>query len=295
MGEDLPLVSIVTPSYNQGRFIEDTILSVKNQDYPNIEHIVIDGGSLDNTVQILKKHEGKYNLKWISEPDEGQSDALNKGFGMAKGQIIGWLNSDDVYFGKDTISYIVKLFLENPDTDVVYGDDMFIDSENNLFKARIFLNWSYSKILRGFSISQPATFFRNNVLIANHLNSDLHFAMDFEFWLRLGKNHSFKHANRILAGNRIHKGRKTISGAQESKLETRLVMQNYGARFDSKYYLLRYLIDLPYFQINKVLGAITILRIQRDLKDLAFRGKYKNTLTLVLKQIVPVAWLKSLF
>jgi hypothetical protein len=84
--------------------------------------------------------------------------------------------------------------------------------------------------------------------------------MDFEFWLRLGKNHSFKHANRILAGNRIHKGRKTISGAQKSKLETRLVMQNYGARFDSKYHLLRYLIDPPYFQINKVLGAITIGR-----------------------------------
>ena len=285
----------MTCSYNQGRFIEDTILSVKNQDYPNIEHIIIDGASHDNTVQILKKYEGKYNLKWISESDEGQSDALNKGFRIAKGQIIGWLNSDDVYFGKDAISYVVKLFLKNPSTDVVYGDDIFIDSKNNLFRARIFSNWGYSKILRGFSISQPATFFRSNVLVANHLNRNLHFAMDFEFWLRLGENHSFKHANRILAGNRIHKGRKTISGAQKSKLETRLVMQNYGARFDSKYYLLRYLIDLPYFQINKVLGAITILRIQRDLNNLAFRGKYKNTLSLVLKQMAPLAWLKLSF
>ena len=107
MSKDLPLVSIVTPSYNQGKFIEDTILSVKNQSYPNIEHIVVDAGSTDGTLKILRKYEKEYNLKWVSEPDEGQSDAVNKGFEMAKGEIVDWINSDDVYFDTMTISYVV--------------------------------------------------------------------------------------------------------------------------------------------------------------------------------------------
>jgi glycosyltransferase involved in cell wall biosynthesis len=113
-----PLVSIVTPSYNQGRFIEATLLSVRNQDYPNIEHLVIDGGSSDNTVEILEKYEKVYNLKWISEPDKGQSDAVNKGFERARGLIIGWLNSDDIYIDQQVISYIVSKSKEFSDADV---------------------------------------------------------------------------------------------------------------------------------------------------------------------------------
>ncbi|MCD6361181.1 MAG: glycosyltransferase, partial [Armatimonadetes bacterium] len=105
-----PLVSIVTPSYNQGEFIEETILSVKNQDYPNIEHIVVDGGTTDNTVAILKKYDGTYNMRWLSEPDKGQSDEVNKGWGLCQGQIVGWLNSDDTLAEKRTISYVVEQF-----------------------------------------------------------------------------------------------------------------------------------------------------------------------------------------
>ncbi|MCK4733699.1 MAG: glycosyltransferase, partial [Methanophagales archaeon] len=119
--KDKTLVSIITPSYNQGRFIEDALLSVKNQDYPNIEHIIVDGGSIDNTLEILRKYENEYNLRWISEPDEGQSGAVNNGFRMAKGEIIGWVNSDDGYFDVSAISSVVKYFDKYKGADVIYG------------------------------------------------------------------------------------------------------------------------------------------------------------------------------
>jgi glycosyltransferase involved in cell wall biosynthesis len=283
-----PLVSIVTPSYNQGEFIEETILSVGNQDYPNIEHLIIDGASNDATIQILKKYEGKYSLKWISEKDAGQTDAVNKGFKMAKGQIIGWLDSDDVYFTRDVISKVVEVFLKNPSVDLVYGDDVFIDSKSNLSRVRDFSNWDYGRILRGYSISAPATFLRSSVIAENKLDCKLDFAMDYEFWLRLGRNHVFKHTRKILAGDRIHRKRKTLVGAEKSKSETRAVMAKYGAKTNLEYYLVHYIIDLPYFQINKILSIVAVLRFlgsQSGPNNLAFNGKYVNTLNLVFKQI----------
>lgn len=288
MRKNLPLVSIVTPSYNYDRFIEDTLLSVKNQDYPNIEHIVMDGGSNDHTVSILTKYEDTYNLKWRSEPDKGQSDAINKGSKIAQGQIIGWLDSDDVYFSKDTISSVVDLFLRNPNVGVVFGDDYLMDVNANLGKVRIFSNWSYSKLLRGFSISQPATFFRRKVLEKNFLRSDLHYIMDYEFWLRLGRTYGFKHTNKILAGNRIHKSRKSIAGAQKAKLEKQSVLKSYGAKTSLEYYLTRYSFDTPYYYMSNVLSIIRILRNQKSLnRSLSFRGKYGSTLQQIIKQVEP--------
>jgi glycosyltransferase involved in cell wall biosynthesis len=125
-----PLVSIVTPSYNQGQFIETTLLSIKNQDYPKLEHIVVDGCSSDNTIEILKRYEREYNLKWIAERDKGQSDAINKGFKAAKGDIIGWLNSDDAYFDKHAVSYVANEFQRLPEVDVIYGNGVCIDDKN---------------------------------------------------------------------------------------------------------------------------------------------------------------------
>lgn len=287
----VPLVSIVTPSLNQGKLIEDTILSVKNQDYPNIEHIVIDAVSTDNTIDILKKHEREYNLKWICEPDEGQSDALNKGLRLAKGEIIGWLNSDDVYFSKDVISYVAEQLMRKPNVDVIYGDDVLIDENNHVFRVRQISNWNYDKLLRGFSISQPATFFRKNVILKNHLNIDLHFAMDFEFWLRIGKLYRFEHVNKILAGNRVHKARKRISGAKQAKIEDRMIMEEYGQKFDLTYHLFHYLLDLPDLQIRKILGIVAILRIRRAIGTLAFEGKCKSIGSLIISQISPSSWL----
>lgn len=183
-----PLVSIVTPSYNQGRFIEETILSVKNQDYPNIEHIIVDGGSKDNTLEILKKYKGTYNMRWISEPDKGRADAVNKGFAMAQGEIIGWLNSDDVYLKKDTLRTVVHAFQSHTQSDVVYGDAAVIDIGGRILQVICLPKPSFQRLLRSCYLIQPAIFFRRHVIKQHQLDTKLQFAMDYEFWLMLGKS-----------------------------------------------------------------------------------------------------------
>ena len=131
-------LSIITPSYNQGKFIEECLLSVKQQNYPALEHIVIDGGSTDGTLEILKQYSrqsGWGHLKWIWEPDRGQSDALNKGFRLATGDVIGWLNSDDIYL-PGSFQAIANAFQERQSVDLIYGDYLMIDEAGKLLQTR---------------------------------------------------------------------------------------------------------------------------------------------------------------
>lgn len=288
MRRDLPLVSIVTPSYNQGKFIEDTILSVKNQDYPNIEHIVMDGGSTENTLEILRKYENEYNLRWISEPDEGQSDAVNKGFRMAKGEIIGWLNSDDVYFDKQAISYVVAEFEKNPEVDVIYGDSVVIDGNNFIKRVLKAPSWNYNRLLIGFSyIPQPATFFRKNVIIENKIDKNLVYSMDIEFWLRLGEKYNVIHVERILAGDRFHKESKRLSGNTKTyRGESKEIRKNHGQNFDLKYYLSHYVVALYILALTRLLGVKDILKIENQ-KELAFNAKLKSRLSRIGSQFSP--------
>ena len=276
--KDKPLVSIVTPSYNQGRFIEDTILSVKNQDYPNIEHIIVDGGSTDNTLEILKKYEGTYNMRWISEPDEGQSDAINKGFRMAKGEIIGWLNSDDVYFTRDVISYVVKEFLKNPKIDVIYGDNVYIDKNGNFLGIRKMLWWSYNRALRGVIPSQPSAFFRREVVKKFQLNKDLNFVMDLEFWLKIGRECNIKHINKIVAADRLHESTKRSRLKDIGKKEALEVLKLYGANFNAGYYLLRNFVDYPLLVIWRLLGILQIMMVNLNYTTIELQPKNKQIL-----------------
>ena len=224
---DIPMVTIVTPSFNQGNFIEETILSIQKQSYPNIEHIIVDGGSNDNTIDIIKKYENQYNMRWISEPDNGQSDAINKGFKMVGGSIVGWLNSDDVYFSSSTISEVVKAFTENPSCHVVFGDDVLIDENSKFLFKRTMTEFNYNKMLTSNKISQPATFFLKEAISTNLLDESLHYAMDYELWLRLfSKGYKFRYLSQILACNRIHKNRKMLVGKSNAELEVRIILEN---------------------------------------------------------------------
>jgi glycosyltransferase involved in cell wall biosynthesis len=289
--KDKTLVSIVTPSYNQGNFIEDTILSVKNQDYPNIEHIIVDGGSADNTLEILRKYENEYNLRWISEPDEGQSDAVNKGFEMAKGETIGWLNSDDVYFDKGVIPYVVEQFKKFPEADVIHGDNVLINKDNLILKVRHAFPWfSYNRLLRTNLIIQSATFYKTSVVQSNELDVDLDLVMDYEYWLRIARaGLRFKRVNKILSANRIHSAAKTQSKPEELKIERRKVQERYGQKFDTRYRLLMYSDTLLFALLSRIYGLTMIpkLYINSEQQSFVFPAKFDPLPKIMFRQLFP--------
>jgi len=202
-------VSVVTPSFNHAHFIVDTIESVLAQDYSDIEYIVVDGLSSDNTVNILKKYSDR--IKWISEVDTGQTEAINKGLKMASGEIVCFLNSDDL-FEKNTISQVVQTFRLNPDVKWVYGKCRIVDANNSeirhlitLYKNIISKRFSYRKLLVENFISQPATFWKSELHSEfGYLDESEHFAMDYEFWCRIGAKHKPTVINSYLSRFRMY-------------------------------------------------------------------------------------------
>jgi glycosyltransferase involved in cell wall biosynthesis len=183
----LPSISIITPSFNQAQFIEETILSVLNQDYPNIEYIVVDGGSTDQTLDILKKYERR--IKWLSEKDQGQADAVNKGLKMASGEIIGWLNSDDTY-EPGCIQKVVACFLKSPEAVLVYGNGYQMNQEGKDKKPFIVRKVTFNKLSKINKLLQPSIFFKKETIEkVGYLDAHLHYVMDFELWVRFFKRY----------------------------------------------------------------------------------------------------------
>ncbi len=212
-----PLVSIITPSFNQGKFIRETIESVLSQDYENIEYFIIDGGSTDETVDILKEYSNR--IIYVSEPDEGQADAINKGIRRAKGEIIGWLNSDDTY-EPCAISKMVETFLYNPEVDVVYGKANHILESGEFLEPYPTEDFDYRILAERCFICQPAAFFKKKcVTEVGLLNKDLQLCMDYDLWVRLGKKYRFIYINDVLANSRIYSDNKTFSRRGEVFIE----------------------------------------------------------------------------
>lgn len=211
-----PLISIITPSFNQAGFIGRTIESVRQQDYAHIEHIVVDGGSTDGTQELLRFYADTYPLRWFSEQDRGQADAINKGFAMAKGDIVGWVNSDDT-FAAGALNCVATEFAQRAGIGWVHGDGIWID-END----RVIGEWiSQSENLLGlltdsYYIVQPTVFFRRSLLdTLGGLDESLHFTLDIDFFWRMALLSRGHYIPQVLATRRLHAEAKSV--AQLSK------------------------------------------------------------------------------
>ncbi len=206
----LPLVSIVTPSFNQARFLEDTIQSVLEQDYPRIEYIIVDGGSTDGSLEIIQRYAGQLAW-WVSEPDKGQTDAINKGFARANGDILAWLNSDDTY-QPGAVREAVEYLGSNPQAGMVYGDANLIDESGQVIGQFPAAQTDYHRLRRGYvHIPQQAAFFRADLWRqVGPLDPSFYFAMDYDLWVRLARLARLDYHPRLWANFRLHSGGKSL-------------------------------------------------------------------------------------
>jgi glycosyltransferase involved in cell wall biosynthesis len=209
-----PLVSIVIPSYNQAAFLERTIKSALDQDYPYLEHILVDGGSTDNSIEIIKKY-GDQLAWWVSEKDNGQGDAINKGMGHAKGEIVAWLNSDDCYLPA-AVSAAVEAFEANPDAVMVYGDMLAIDENEIVTNTFRYSPLTLEDFLCFQIIGQPAVFMRHEAFKkVNGLDLNFHCLLDHHLWIRLAAHGKMVHVPQIWSAARYHTEAKNRAWASQ--------------------------------------------------------------------------------
>lgn len=250
-------ISIITPSFNQDGFIRQTIDSILQQKYPNLEYLVIDGGSTDNTVEILKSY--GQQIKWTSEKDNGQSDAINNGMKMATGDILAYLNSDDVYVGESLFA-VNDFFQKHPNFKWAYGQCRIINERNEEMRKFItayknfwMRKYSYNKLLSINFINQPATFWRREIIEEFGLfNENEHLVMDYEYWLRIGRKYSAGFINKYLADFRMH---------TQSKSSQNFVKQFHDElRVAKKYATRKWPVSLHYLNYLSILAGYKILQ-----------------------------------
>lgn len=206
-----PLISIITPSFNQARFIETTIRSVLDQDYPALEYIIVDGGSRDGSVDIIQRYSDRLAW-WVSEPDKGQTDALNKGFSQAKGEILAWINSDDTY-EPGALAAAAEYLIKHPEVGLIYADANFIDETGQKIGRFPAAQTDYNRLRRGYvHIPQQAAFFRADLWRqVGPLDPDFYFAMDYDLWVRLARTAKLAYLpGQTWANFRLHTSGKTI-------------------------------------------------------------------------------------
>lgn len=238
-----PTISIITAVYNGADYIEENILSIKNQNYPNIEHIIIDGGSTDGTVDIIKKYHNTYNLKWISEKDAGVYDAFNKGFRMATGEIYAWLDGDN-YFQIGIIKKVVDILKENDEIDIVHGDVEIVSNNGKHIRVYRAPNVSFKNALlknTGAIPLQPSAFLRREVYREiGEFNVNYRIAADYEFWLRVLKNNPRIYCLHIIFGS-YRRGNEAVSqsfrGVLSGYREMLIIGDIYGQPLYAKIFL----------------------------------------------------------
>jgi len=258
--EGRPLVSVLTPSYNQAEYLRDNLRSVACQTYPRIEHIVMDGGSTDGSVEVLS--EAGDTVRWRSEPDRGQSHAINKAFAESSGEIVGWLNSDDAYFDCRVVEDVVAYFATHPDVDIVYGHAAQIAEDGTV----IWMIWTppfSRRVLRITNfIGQPVAFIRRRVLSEPMLDESYDFAMDYELWLRLlDAGAVFGHINRIVAVDRHQRSRKGVTMTDVLHADYERLADTHGRGYPRGKRLLSRL----FYAWRRFMGAFLVPRIPREL------------------------------
>jgi glycosyltransferase involved in cell wall biosynthesis len=221
-----PLVSVLTPSFNQARWLEDNLRSVACQTYLRVEHIVMDGGSTDGSRALLEAAGPK--VRWKSEPDRGQSHALNKAFADSGGDIIGWVNSDDAYFDSRVVADVVSFFDHNPGVDALYGHAAYVNADGRIlhyfwappFRSRMLRLYDY--------ILQPTVFCRRRALGDHLVDESFEFAMDYELWLRLAQRSRLARFDRVIAIDRVQPKRKTQTLLHVMRSDVQRLALTYG-------------------------------------------------------------------
>jgi glycosyltransferase involved in cell wall biosynthesis len=257
-----PKISIITPSFNQCNYIEKTINSVLDQDYPNLEYIVMDGGSTDGSVEIIRKY-GDRITYWESQPDHGQSDAINKGFRLATGDIISWINSDDVYV-KGAFARVASYFTDCPDDGMVYGDCDLINEDGHVYAREQSGKFDLVRYLNSNYIPQPTVFLRRTAIECDHLvDESLHYAMDYELWLRVSVKHQIGYIPSTMARFRYHMASKTMSQNSKFAFEHFLILHDFMKCCDDQYQCIisKKLIQLlPQINREKIVPVIDALQ-----------------------------------
>jgi hypothetical protein len=254
-----PLVSVLTPSFNQAAWLEDNLRSVAVQTYAPIEHIVIDGGSTNGTVDILKS--AGDSVHWTSEPDDGQSDAINKAFRKSTGDIIGWLNSDDAYFDDRVVADVVAHFVAHPEIDVVFGHCVQVTEDGRIIQVLWAPLYDPELMMAVDGIMQPSAFIRRSALSDPMLDVSFHFAMDYELWLRLGaQGRKFERIDRITAIDRHQASRKSSTIKHVNDADLKRLAQMYGLDLSPANDLRR----STYYRSQRIMGAFLLPKIHRN-------------------------------